>query len=416
MKICFFAIGGELLKGRVVNTNLTRTGLMLREHGYSITREVIVSDEKEAIIDALRAELENNDIVLMSGGLGPTKDDVTKSAIATFFGVGMKEDTETMRRLKTYFEFRKILFTPKNQEQAMVPANCEVMPNPKGTAPGMCFRLEGKLLFSMPGVPFEMLYLLEYEVLPIIKAAFPPFYIKNHILRIWGKPESFIADEIEKTESLFPPQLDISYLPRTDGVWIECTLKGKPEDSEQINVGLDRVVSAIRTGLGNYVYTEGKQSLQEEVHALFTQSELTLAIAESMTGGNICGKLITISGTSTYLKGGVVVYFTEMKTQLLQVPAALIAEKGVVSSEVSAVMAENIRKITGVSVGLSITGYAEKLDAQTPAHAWIGYSDSNGTSTRYESFVNDREINIERATAAAMIYLLRNSRKLIGLL
>lgn len=414
MKICFLAVGGELLKGRIVNTNLTQAGLMLREHGYNFTREVVIPDDREAILKALREELQENDVIIMSGGLGPTKDDITKKTIAEYFQTGFREDTETMERLRAFFEYRKIPFTDKNAAQALVPENCEVMINKKGTAPGMCFSVNGKLLFSMPGVPFEMLYLLEYEVLPRMKAAFPPLFYQNHILRVWGMPESFIADRIEKIEKSLPESLDISYLPRLDGVWLECTLKGNIAEKKPIAASLEHAVSLIKEVLTGYVYTEGQLSLPEEILALFTQNQLTLAVAESMTGGNIMGKLVQISGTSAYLKGGFTVYFTEMKTRLLGIPADLIEEKGVVSEEVATLMASKVRELTGADVGLSITGFAQKPDKTTSAQAWIGYSDKSGDCAKHETFISDREVNISRAVSGALIFLLRNVRELIA--
>lgn len=414
MKICFLAVGGELLKGRIVNTNLTQAGLMLRENGYNFTREVVIPDDREAILKALEQELEENNILIMSGGLGPTKDDITKKTIAEYFQVGLKEDTETLAQLKAFFEFRKIAFTDKNAAQALVPENCEVMLNKKGTAPGMCFRVNGKLLFSMPGVPFELMYLLEYEVLPRMKAQFPPLFYQNHILRVWGIPESFIADRIEKIEKELPETLDISYLPRLDGVWLECTLRGEIAEKTQINEALQQGIELIKQELSEFIYTEGKQSLPEEILSLFTQNQLTLAVAESMTGGNIMGKLVRISGTSAYLKGGVTVYFTEMKTQILGVSADLIQEKGVVSEEVAIAMAEKVRAFTRADVGLSITGFAQKSDKFTSAQAWIGYSDKRGNLARHETFISDREVNIERAVSGALIFLMRNIRALIA--
>lgn len=406
MKICFLAVGSELLKGRIINTNITRAGEILRSHGYDLSRGLTIQDSREAIWQALETELAENDIVIMSGGLGPTTDDITKKTIADFFGVEMVEHAPTVAMLEAFFQQRNIPLSDRNRAQALVPTNCEVMLNKRGTAPGMCFRIAEKLLFSLPGVPFEMLYLLEKEILPILQKSYPTQYFLNHILRLWSIPESSLADKIATIEANFPPNLDLSYLPRIDGIWLETTLRGQLSEKDEMQKDLEKAIAAIKNLVPEKIYTEGKKSLEEEILAICTEKKLTLAIAESMTGGHIAAKLVTISGASTYFKGSVTAYYTEIKVNVLEVPAALIEKHTVVSAEVAMKMAEGVRKLFGADIGLATTGYAEKSGEILP-NVWTGYADAQGTDCRNDGYFNERIINIERATSGALIFLLR---------
>lgn len=407
MKICYIAVGSELLKGRIINTNLTKVGGFLREQGYDLSKALEIQDTKTAILETLQAELAVHDVVLMSGGLGPTADDITKKTIAEFFGVEMYEHSPTVDWLRQMFEKRGRELTERNRMQALVPSNCEVLPNKMGTAPGMLFRHNGKILVSMPGVPFEMMYLLEKEVLPVLKDTFPTQYIQNHILRIWGIFESHLADRIAHIEEKFPPEMNLSYLPRMDGIWLELTIKGDEKDKEELAQTLALYVSQIRDCVAEYIYTEGNMPLELEINQLLRAKKQTLAIAESITGGAIAAKLVNISGASEYLKGSVTAYYTEIKINLLNVPAALIAAKGVASQEVAIAMAEGVRILLGADIGLSTTGYAEKLENGEQPYVCYGYADATKTTSWQETFFYARDLNIQRATERALVGLIQ---------
>lgn len=410
MKICYIAVGSELLKGRIINTNLTKVGAFLREQGYDLNKALEIQDTKTAILETLRAELAAHDVVFMSGGLGPTADDITKKTIAEFFGVEMYEHLPTVAWLRQMFDKRGRELTDRNRLQALVPANCEVLPNKMGTAPGMLFRHEGKILVSMPGVPFEMMYLLENEVLPVLQKDFPTAYIQNHILRIWGIFESHLADKIAHIEENFPPEINLSYLPRMDGIWLELTITGEEKNKEALAKTLDFYVSQIRECVSKYIYTEGKMPLEVEINHILRAKKQTLAIAESITGGAIAAKLVSISGASEYLKGSVTAYYTEIKTQVLHVPADLIATKGVVSEEVAIAMAEGVRTLLGADIGLATTGYAEKLENGESPYVCYGYADATVTASWQETFFYTRDLNIQRASERALIGLMQRIR------
>lgn len=407
MKICYIAIGSELLKGRIINTNLTKIGAFLREQGYDLNKALEIQDTKPAILQALHEELANHDLIIMSGGLGPTADDITKKTIAEFFGVEMYEHSPTVDRLRAMFEKRGRELTDRNRQQALVPTNCEVLTNKMGTAPGMLFRHEGKILISMPGVPFEMMYLLENEVLPILKKTFPTEYIQNHILRVWGIFESHLADKIAHIETQFPPEMNLSYLPRIDGIWLEFTIKGEESNKETLSKTLASFVAQIKTCISKYIYTEGKMPLEEEINHILRKQKRTLAIAESITGGAIVAKLVNISGASEYLKGSITAYYTEIKINVLGISADLIAEKGVASEEVAIAMAEGVRILLGADIGIATTGYSEAPQKGEQPYVCYGYADKNGTDSWRENFFYTRELNIQRATERALIGLIQ---------
>lgn len=413
MKITYLAVGSELLKGRIINTNLTNAGEMLRKYGYDLNRGVEIQDTRQAIINAVKNELENADVVLMSGGLGPTSDDITKKTIAEIFGAQLIMHEPTRTLLKGYFERRGKTITPRNEAQALVPDNCEVLLNTRGTAPGMLFRKEGKILVSMPGVPHEMLYLLENEVIPRLNGNFEKIYFKNHIFRLIDIFESNLADKIRDIEENFPPCLDISYLPRIDGIWLELTVRGKENESENLQQILQQNVSLLRERLSEFIYTEGKQSLEEEIQQICREKNFTLAIAESITGGTITGKLVKISGASNYLKGGITTYFTETKTQILGVNAETIEKEGVVSEAVAMKMAEGVKNLFETDFALATTGYAEPPAKGEHGRVCIGFAGQNGElAAHHAALPYDRNNNIERAACLALIFLLRKLKSM----
>ncbi|MGL4363579.1 MAG: CinA family nicotinamide mononucleotide deamidase-related protein [Bacteroidales bacterium] len=405
MNICFIAIGGELLKGRIINTNLAKVGEMLRNAGYNLTRSLVVADNLIAIRRAIKNELRSNDIIIMTGGLGPTTDDITKKAIADYFNVAMKEDETTLNMLETFFAQRNMPLSDRNRAQASVPENCEVMLNTKGTAPGMYFKVGKKQLFALPGVPYEMIHLLENAVIPTIQKTYTWGYFQSNILRLWGIPEAYLADKIANIESKIPSNLDLSYLPRIDGIWLEMTVKGKAKSATNLSKTLTDWTNILRELLKDKIYLEGKEALESVILRLCTQENISIAVAESMTGGQIAAKLVSISGASNYFKGSVTAYATEVKTIVLNVPKELIAQKGVVSAEVAVAMAQGVRKLLGADIAIATTGYAEKNDDILP-HVWTGYADASHSDSHKDDYYSDREINIQRAANGSLIFLL----------
>lgn len=412
--ISLVTIGSELLKGRIVNTNASQIGHMLRQSGYSLERTVVIPDTRNAIRDTILYEMERHDIVLTSGGLGPTQDDITKQVLAELFDSEPVLHEPTLEHVKNIFEKRGRQVTPRNLQQAYVPSACEAIFNPKGTAPGMLFRKAGKMLLCMPGVPFEMLYMLEHEGLPRIKADFPLGYYAHKILRINFIPESDAADRIAAIEETLPRQVDIAYLPRIDGIWLELSVSRNYEAEKQAaQADLEIASNALFELFKDKFYTWGEDKLEVILSRSLTESGLSLAIAESMTGGQIAATLVSVSGASAFFKGSVTAYAVEIKTSLLNVPMQAIEDNGVVSEQVALAMAEGVRKLFQADIGLATTGRAEKEGEILP-EVWIGYSDTQGIASRHISLFNDRSVNISRATQFALLLCLQqlNSAKI----
>ncbi|RMG27802.1 MAG: competence/damage-inducible protein A, partial [Bacteroidetes bacterium] len=284
-RISFIAIGNELLKGRIVNTNAAEAALLLRQHGYDLNRMLVVGDEASAIAEAVTAELEQQQVVLLSGGLGPTRDDLTKKTLADLFGSRLQLHAPSLQHLKARFAQRKRMLTPRNQQQAYLPHNCEPIPNAKGTAPGMLFKKGKKMLFAMPGVPFELRYMLEHEVIPRIRQVYTPTFIEHRIVRLSHIPESHAADRMAEIEATFDPHLSLAYLPRNDGLWLELSVKVEKGRKDQMLTALNTATARIKAHFTDYVYAEGSDPLEVLVGRFLRQKSLTLAVAESLTGG-----------------------------------------------------------------------------------------------------------------------------------
>lgn len=406
-KISFIAIGNELLKGRVVNTNLAEVGKLLRGHGFELTRSLVIADTPESIEQAVRQELSTHEVVLVSGGLGPTRDDVTKHTLARIFGMKLVEHAESMAHLQARFAKRGIAVTDRNRQQAWVPQGCEVLPNAKGTAPGMLFRQQGHVLISMPGVPFELLHMVEHEVVPRLKAAFPPHYVAQRVLRLTQIPESHAADRMEGIEDTLPEGLSIAYLPRLDGLWLEISAHTSMAQRSWADEQLQAVTSAVQNTFGELVYAGGDASLEALIGSELQRQKRTLAIAESLTGGKVAAKIVSISGSSHYFRGSVTAYHPSIKGELLGVKESDMAAHSVVSAPVAAQMAEGVRRVLNADIGLATTGLAEPEGDRMPC-AWLGYADGQQTRTEQVSFLNDRNVNIERATNYALIFCWKN--------
>ncbi|MEM6261586.1 MAG: CinA family nicotinamide mononucleotide deamidase-related protein [Bacteroidota bacterium] len=406
IRISFVTIGSELLKGRIVNTNTTEVGKLLRKHGFDLSRNVTIPDTKEAILEAVESELANHEVVLMSGGLGPTKDDITKYTLGEYFGGEMVENERTLDHLKHIFEIRGRKLTDRNRLQALVPESCEVLFNAKGTAPGMLFRKDGHMLASMPGVPFELMYLMEHEMIPRMKEAFSGGIYLHEIIRITGIPESHAADRMEQVERKLPPKVSIAYLPRLDGIWLEMSMSSLREEEVRARQDLKAAADIIEVLFQDKAYARGEAPLPEIAVNRLKENKLTIAVAESLTGGLVASKLVSVSGASEVFKGSVTAYDTQVKIDHLKVPPQTVETHTVVSGEVAQAMAEGVRNLLGADIGLATTGRAEKEGDHRP-EVYLGYADEHGSTARRADLFNDRNINRERAANYLLHLLLR---------
>lgn len=402
-------IGDEILIGQIVDTNSSHISRALEETGIKVTRMLSIGDDHDEIVGNLTHELEINDIVISTGGLGPTRDDITKTALAELSG--SKEYVVHSGQLEIIhgiLSARGLDVLETNKAQAMVPDTCDVIMNRKGTAPIMVFRFPNEwfghpaTLYAMPGVPFETLGALP-EVMEDIKAHNSLEDIFHKCIMVSGLAESALAELIEPWEKNLPSDMHLAYLPnQLTGVRLRLSIYGGVREEEERRI--DAQFEALRPILGNKIYSFKDDTLENAIGALFRGSGMTLSAAESCTGGKISSLITSVPGSSEYYLGSVTSYAIAVKEKVLDVPPALIGEYGVVSAEVAEAMAEGVRKLTGSTYSVATTGLAGPSgdDRNPVGTVWIGVSGPNGTQSVRKIYKNDRKRNIERFAAAAL--------------
>lgn len=410
------SIGNELLIGDTVNTNASWLGAFLTEHGVEVTRIHTIGDQLPLVKEAIAQGLEDADLVITTGGLGPTHDDITKKAVQDLFDVEMKLHEPTLNFIKAIFEKRNIPFSKSNYHQAEVPANAEVMFNKQGTAPGMWIEEKGHHLAVLPGVPHEMKYLMQHKVLPKIEA-FTGGKEKrfSRYLLTAGAGESTLSDEIiGDLSDYLNNHLSVAYLPSPQGARIRISGYGSSE--KEVVETMQPVMDYILEQGGGVIVGEGKEySLSEAVGELLRESNLTLAAAESCTGGYLSNILTDITGSSDYFPGGVITYSNSAKVQMLNVNEQDLNRHGAVSKPVALQMAKGAAKRFEADIGISATGIAGPgggTEDKPVGTVWIGYWSQEEHFALQALFTNDRLINKER-TAAVALDTVR--RRLLGI-
>ncbi|MBO4924740.1 MAG: CinA family nicotinamide mononucleotide deamidase-related protein [Bacteroidales bacterium] len=402
-------IGDEILIGQIVDTNSSYISRELNAIGIRISGMVSIGDNHDRIIDTLRNELKNNDIVITTGGLGPTKDDITKAALAELSGssryVVHEGQKEVVYRI---LHSRGLEVLDINEQQALVPEKCEVIVNKLGTAPVMVFRFEAEefghpaTLYSLPGVPFEALGAVP-DVLADIKSHYKLSSITHRNIMVYGMAESALSKLIEPLEDALPSDMHLAYLPnQLTGIRLRLSVYGG-EEKDNISRIEDRFAE-LKTILGNMVYSDADDTLQGTIGRLLKGSGKTLSAAESCTGGEIAHLITTVPGASEYFLGSVTSYAPSVKNRVLGVSMETIETCGIVSSEVAAAMAEGVRKLTGSTYAVATTGWADAYgDEHEPAGTvWVGIAGPEGTKTARFNYRNDRKRNIERFSASAL--------------
>ena len=351
-------IGDEILIGQILDTNSAFIASELNKIGISVFQITTVQDDRSHILKALEEAESRAEVIITTGGLGPTKDDITKKTLCEYLDDELVTNQDVLAHVEELFE--KYISTPisdVNRRQALVPSRAEVLHNAYGTAPGMWMQASRSVIITLPGVPFEMKQLVSNVVIPRLCETFHRPFIHHKTLITYGLGESAIAARIESIEQNLPESVKLAYLPNLGKVRLRLTAKG--EDQQEIITAVDEVAKQLYETIGDIIYGEEEDGTIESIVAkLLTQKGLTLATAESFTGGKIAEQLTSIPGASAYFKGSVVAYATEVKTDLLKVPSEMVKNHSVVSSEVAKTMAENVRKITAADIGLATTGNA----------------------------------------------------------
>ena len=403
-------IGDEILIGQIVDTNSSHISQDLNSLGIRVTRMLSIGDESNAIISSLEAELAENNIVIVTGGLGPTKDDITKEALGKLSGASStKTDERQLEIIHRILSARGLDVLDINLAQAAVPDTCSVIPNRLGTAPIMVFdfpedRFGHKAtLYSLPGVPFEALGALD-DVLQDICSKHSTSDIYHRTIMTFGLAESALSKMIEDWEDNLPEDIHLAYLPnQLTGVRLRLSIYGGIREVEEARIEAELTV--LRSILGDYIYSEQDDTLEECVGRLLKSHGKTMSTAESCTGGSIASLITSVSGSSEYYLGSVVSYANSVKTDVLGVPSEIIERYGAVSSECVAAMAEGVRKLTGTDYSVATSGIAGPgggSDGKPVGTVWIGVSSQKSTETFKLHFKGDRKRNIERFAANAL--------------
>jgi len=410
MKAEIITIGDELLIGQVIDTNSAWMAEVLNLSGIKVAQITSISDSREHILAALKEAETHADIILMTGGLGPTRDDITKTTLCEYFNTKLVFNQEAFDNVDRIFRARGYNLTLLNRAQADIPGNCTALLNENGTAPGMWFEENGKIYASMPGVPFEMKGIMTTHILPRLQKLTQTTIVHRTILT-HGVGESFLAAKIEAWETALPGFIKLAYLPQPGIVRLRLT--GSGPDREQLETVINERVDALYEIIAEYVFGEGDETLEQVTGDLLKASGYTMATAESCTGGYIAHLITSIPGSSAYFKGSVVAYSNDIKENVLGVSHRTISKHGAVSEETVFEMAAGIIKQFKVNCAIAVSGIAGPeggTNEKPVGTTWICVLTPKGAETRKFTFGEHRGRNIRRAALAA-IDMLRKQLK-----
>ena len=399
-------IGDELLYGQVVDTNSAFMGQELAKIGLRVRQISSVSDRADEIVRALDQARQRAQVVLITGGLGPTKDDLTKHVLAHYFNTELVIHEPTLAHVTSFFTRFNRPMLDVNRQQALVPANCQVLFNAVGTAPGMWFEDRGTVFVSMPGVPFEMKKLMTNEVLPRLRGRFQLAPIEHVVVMTVGLGESFLAEKIADWEDALPPNFKLAYLPSLGAVRLRLT--GANDGLPDLRGRMLALLPALRERIGSHIFAEEETTLETTIGKLLLEKGLTLATAESCTGGLVAHRITGVAGSSAYFRGSVVAYHNDIKVSELNVSTETLVTSGAVSEATARAMAEGACRRLGADVAVATSGVAGPSGG-TPEKPvgtiCIAVADAQGTVSKQFSFDRGRDLNITY-TAQAVLTLL----------
>lgn len=405
MKAAIVTIGDEILIGQIVDTNSSYIAKALDKIGIATHEMLSISDDKQHILDTFHSLQNKVEVVIVTGGLGPTKDDITKKTFCDYFKDNLVENDVVLVHVKSIIEgIYKRPITQMNRDQALVPTKAKVLFNQAGTAPGMWMEKENTVFISLPGVPYEMKYLIDNEVIPNLVQKFERPYIVHQTIMTYGRGESLIAEQIEEWEDNLPDFIKLAYLPSPGKVRLRLTARGtneellKNEIKNQVEK-LDLLIHDIIVG-----YNED-EPIEVVLGRLLTEKKLTISTAESCTGGKIAATLSAVPGASNYFKGSVVSYATQAKIDVLEIDENLIAKHGVVSAEVASEMVKSVQKMMESDYAIATTGNAGPTKGDEDAElgtVFIGIATPNDVFVEEFNFGQPREKVIDRGVSKAL--------------
>ncbi len=406
-------IGDEILIGQIVNTNSTWLAEKLESIGLKIRQITAISDDKLHIIEALDAAASKSNLVVITGGLGPTEDDITKQTLAEYFGTKLVENQEVLNDLKRFIEARNLTMNKLNIKQAELPESCTVVRNTIGTAAGMWFEKDETVFISMPGVPFEMKKMFEESFMPMLQSHFKTPEIVHFTVQTYGIPESNLAELIADWEKNLPRYVKLAYLPSPERLRLRLsTISANVAETEQF---MQSEYEKLRAIIGNAIYDVGDKYLHETIGDILREKNATLATAESCTGGNISRLITSVSGSSDYFKGAVVAYSNEIKMSVLGVKSETLQSFGAVSEQTVKEMAVGVMRLYETNYAISVSGIAGPngaTDGKPVGTTWIAVADKNGVRAERFVFGTQRDTNIRRASSKALDMLRKFILKL----
>ena len=408
-------IGDEILIGQITDTNSAHISRALNSLGIKVSKMVSIGDDHNLIVESLKKELQENEIVITTGGLGPTKDDITKKALAELSeSTSYKTDQRQLEIVHRILSARGLDILDINLAQADVPENCEVIPNRLGTAPVMVFRFPEErfrhkaTLYSLPGVPFEAIGALD-DILNDIKEHYFLSDIYHRTVMTYGIAESALAEMIADWEDNLPADMHLAYLPNAlTGVRLRLSIYGGMREDQEARI--ENELKGLHAILGDIIYSDKDDTLESAIGEILKATGKTLSTAESCTGGMISSLITSVPGSSEYFLGSVTSYANSVKENVLGVPSKIIEEYGAVSSECVSAMAEGVRRLTGSDYSVATSGIAGPgggSDQKPVGTVWIGVSSHMGTETFSLRFNSDRKRNIERFSSSALHILLK---------
>ena len=407
LKAEIIAIGDELLYGQIMDTNSHWISQQLDLMGVKVAHRTTIGDNREDILEAFRTAEERAKIILITGGLGPTQDDLTKPLLAEYFGCEVVEFPDAVKAVTEFFQRRGREITPLNILQGHLPSCCTYVPNVVGTAPGMWFERNGTYWMSMPGVPHEMKRLMQDFVLPKLPQLFDLPVIYHKVIKTVGIGESWLADLIRDWENALPEHIRLAYLPSLGHVKLRLTAFGTSKETliMEVQEQIDRVMPLI----DNYVYGYDEETLESAIGKLLKNAQKTLALAESCSGGYVTHTITSIPGSSNYLQGAVVPYHNQFKEEILGVKADTLKSYGAVSEECVKEMSKGVRKLFASDFGIATSGIAGPdggTEAKPVGTVWIACAGEGFVETKKLQLTQDRMLNIQ-LTGVSVLNLLR---------
>ena len=401
-------IGDEILIGQIVDTNSAWMAQKLNLAGVKVKQITSVSDDRQHILDTLYQASERADLILITGGLGPTKDDITKKTLADYFQTGFRTDVDSLKNVERIFARYHVPVSDINKKQAEVLENCTILLNLNGTAPGMWIENKNKIYISMPGVPFEMMYMMEELVIPKIKEKFKLPNIYHHTILTAGIGESILAEKISDVEDSLPEHIKLAYLPKLG--LVRLRLSGSGSDAEKLNLEILTYSKSITDLIGEYVIIESDIALEKVILDLMESKGLSLSTAESCTGGYISHLITQQSGSSKVFVGGAVCYSNQLKMDMLGVSEQTLSDFGAVSEQTVIEMAIGAKSEYKSDYSISVSGIAGPDGGSTEkpvGTVWIAISGKTKTISKKFSFGNKRIQNIERSAISALTLLFK---------